>query len=244
MPYTNPKKRANRDSQRNAQRRQDNKIRRSALGIENRFSTWLDGILRSEEIEDLESEETFATAAPTMLAEHLGVQRSYISKLRRGTSPGIEMTFKIGVALRECGLSWSSGLFALSMRGFAAEELALLDTLERRHEVRREALVDYIEQSHALRTSAITDTSAIKRKLSHAVAHFSKYEKLAYREWSSARNRSFGLLGAAYYLVQSGLDPVDISDACGALVQRWATRSQPRQNLVAALSDLKKGSNQ
>ena len=232
MPYKNSEDRAARDSERNARRRAEKAARRLATLGDNRFSRWLDEILKSEV--NLESKKTFASAAPTVLAEHLGVERSYISKLRHGTSPGIEMTFKIGVAFRDCGLAWCSGLYALRMRGFIAEEMALLDTLERRHEVNRQSLIEYGSVSQ---DAQLTLDLKAKVRLAKAVAGFAEYEERAYREWAGARQGSFGLLGAAYHLMQSGLDPVDAKDACDALRQRWMERPPAVQNLIAHFSD-------
>lgn len=238
MPYKNPDDRAKRDSERSAARRQQEHARRVAVSSQNRFSQWLDRILSSEELESPANPRV--SAAPTVLAEHLGVERSYISKLRRGTSPGLENTFKIGIALRECGLAWCSGLYALRMRGFIAEELAVIDTLDRRPTISRGAIIAYLETAVTLdqaRSPGHGSLKTIEDRLAAAVAGIAKDEALAFEEWRNSRKQSFGLLGAAFHLVHSGIDPADIDDACSALIDRWVKRQPTRQNLVGAWSD-------
>lgn len=207
---------------------------RDVLPGANDFGEWLSSVL--ETTHDFESPRSWSTSPTTILAEHLGKDDAMVGRWRRGAPPKSEDTiFAIGVALRECGVAWSSGAYALRKRGFWGAELSYLDFVDRcgHHDL----VVAYLNASNELAQlegrRPARELDQAREQLARVMQRFGPLEQDLHRDWKRRANSSeFGLLGAVHHLVfESHLDPRDVDDAADALVQRWATRTPSRQNL-------------
>lgn len=238
MPYKDLARKRRRDGEYRRGVRQAAREREAAargvLSAANDFGEWLSSVL--ETAEDFKSPNSISASPSTILAEHLAKDDAIVGRWRRGVvKPGEDATFAIGAALRECGVAWSSGAFALRKRGFWGAELAYLDFVDRcgHHDL----IVAYFEASTDLakleERAPCLELDDARQRLARVMQDLGPLEQELHRVWKRSPNSAaFGLLGAVHHLVfESRLDLRDIDDAVSALVHRWATRTPSRQNL-------------
>jgi len=100
-----------------------------------RFSRWFDRVLREEPLQLPTSDRDLAPEAKLAEVMEKGVDYdAYLRRLRRGDGPRGPLpstVYRIGEALRACGVGWSGGLIALASAGCLAEFVTLLSLLVR-----------------------------------------------------------------------------------------------------------------
>jgi len=247
MPYKTLEKKREKDNSYQRRAREAERARQSSvaaaaakLSASDDFASWLSSVLTTHSL-SLAAKGKGSSSPTTILAERLGKDDAIVGRWRRGAAaPGEDLTFATGVALRQCGVAWCSGAYALRKRGFWGAELSFLDFLDRRG---YHALVlAYLEAAEevARREKAVSGAALdrARQRLALVMREFASIEEEMHGAWKRRPSKSgFGLLGAVHHLVfESRLDPRDIDDAAEALLQKWMTRprSQNLQDLIAA----------